>query len=130
MSTRTNLRPQPVITAGSMAGNLTSAPTILQSISGISYEISWTGSTPVGTVSVQTSNSYSLNPDGTVNNPGVWTTLVLEVSGSFVTSIPISGNTGNGMIDPITTDAYAIRLIYTASSGTGTLTATVNGKVS
>ena len=138
MSTRTNLRPQIIIPSpqgspangASMATNITSAPTILQSLIAVSYGISWAGTSPVGTVSVQVSNDYSLNPNGTVNNTGTWTVLTVQYQGSAVTTIPVTGNTGNGFIDIDTIAAYAIRLIYTAGSGVGTLTATINGKVS
>lgn len=128
MSTRTGLRPQKVITAGSMAGNLTSNPTILQSLTKVTYAVSWSGTTPVGTMSVQGSNDYALNPDGTVANAGTWTTFVLDVSGTPSSTVAVSGNTGNGVID-LETGIYAIRLIYTAGSGIGSLTAYFNGKV-
>lgn len=130
MSTRTTIRPQSVVTNGNMASNITSAPTILQSLTKASYAISWTGTSPVGTVSVQGSNDYSLNQDGSVHNTGTWNTLTLSVSGSPATTIAISGNTGNGAIDVLETALYAIRLIYTAGSGTGTLNVIVNAKVS
>lgn len=129
MSTRTNLRPYVVINGASMAGNLTSIPTIMQSLTGVSYAVSWTGTSPVGTLSVQVSNDYSLNQNGSVNNTGTWTTLELDLAGTPATTIPVSGNTGNGFIDIDITMAYAIRLIYTAGSGTGSLTAIINGKV-
>jgi len=137
MSTRTGLHPQIVIPSpqgspangASMAANITSAPTILQSLTGISYSLSWTGSSPVGTASVQVSNDFSLNPNGTVNNAGTWTTLELQVNGSPVSSIPVSGNTGTAFIDIQKTMAYAIQLVYTAASGTGTLQAICVAKV-
>lgn len=113
-----------------MAGNLVSNPTVLQSLTKASYTVSWTGSTPVGTVSVQGSNDYSLNPNGTVLNAGTWNTLTLSVNGTTSTTVAISGNTGSGAIDVLETALYAIRLIYTAGSGTGSITAIFNGKVS
>lgn len=130
MSTRTALRPQVVINAGSMAGNLISNPTILQSLTKASYSLSWSGTTPVGTVSVQGSNDYSLNPNGSVLNAGTWNTLTLSVNGQPATTVAVSGNTGNGAIDIVETALYALRLIYTAGSGTGSLTVVFNGKVS
>lgn len=130
MSTRSNLRPQPVIVNGSMAGNLISAPTVLQSLSGCSYSASWVGTAPVGTLSVQVSNDYSLTATGQVNNPGTWNTLTLSVAGALATTIPVTGSPGNDFIDILKTEAYAIRLIYTATSGTGTMQAIFNGKVS
>lgn len=138
MSTRTNLRPQIVIPSpqgspangASMAGNITSAPTVMQSLSQCSYSLSWSGSTPVGTVSVECSNDFSLNPNGTVLNAGTWNIMTLNYGGSAVTTVPVSGNSGNGFIDILDTAAYAVRLIYTAGSGTGTLQVIFNGKVS
>ena len=138
MSTRTNLKPSQVIpspqgnpaNSGSMAANITSAPTVLQSISQVSYSVSWTGTTPVGALSVQVSNDYSINPNGTVNNAGTWNTMTLQYNGSAVTTIPVTGNSGSGLIDITDTAAYAIRLVYTATSGTGSLVAIINGKVS
>jgi hypothetical protein len=129
VSTRTRLSPITVINAGSMAASLTSSPTILQSLSKASYAIRWTGTSPVGTVSIQGSNDYSLYPDGTVNNSGTWTTLTINVSGTPNTTVAISGNSGNGVIDVLDTALYALRLIYTRVSGTGSLTAIFNGKV-
>lgn len=131
MSSRTTLRPYSVITNGAMVGDITSLVTILQSITGVSYQLSWSGSTPVGAASVQVSNDYALNADGqTVRNAGTWTTLEINVNGTPATSAPITGNTGSGFIDVEKTIAYAIRLVYTHTSGTGSLQATINGKVS
>ncbi len=130
MSSRTNLRPQVVIEDGDMSDDIISDPTILQSITKVSYELDWTGTSPIGTASVQVSNSYSLDPSGQVLNSGSWTTLTLSLNGAPVSSIPITGNTGTAFIDITVTAGYASRLVYTATSGVGTLNAIVNGKVS
>ncbi len=129
MSTRANLAPQPVIVNASMATSQSSAVTILANLTKASYGVSWTGTSPVGTLSVQASNDYSLYPNGKVNNPGTWTTLTLSVAGAPVTTISVSGNTGTAMIDIVETSIYAIQLVYTAASGTGTLNAILTGKV-
>lgn len=125
MASRPIFSPYSVITNGNMAGNITSAVTVIQNLSMISYDVSWTGSTPVGVMSVQVSNTYSQNMDGTVKNAGNWSTLLLSPANPAV-----SGNTGNGAIDVMATGFYAIRLVYTRTSGTGTMNATINGKVS
>lgn len=131
MSTRTNIRPQPVIIDGGMsATSITSAVTILQSVTRISYGLSWVGTVPVGTAAVQVSNDYSVYANGSVHNTGTWTTLILDLNGVPVSSIPISGSPGSAMIDIDGTAVYAIRLVYTKTSGTGTLQAIINGKVS
>lgn len=130
MSTRTALRPQVVINNGDMSANITSDPTVLQSLSCGSYEIVWSGTSPVGTLSFQVSDDYKLTPAGTVENAGHWVTAPVSVSGATVTSIAVTGNSGTGFIEILGTGAYAVRLVYTASSGSGTMTATINGKVS
>lgn len=136
MSTRSNLRPQAVIGTGSspvvsgaMTGNVTSNPTILQSLTVGSYSYSWTGTSPVGTLAVQISNDYSLTATGQVANAGTWTTIFFTLNGSsVVSSAPVSGNSGNGVIE-WSTGCYAIRTVYTFTSGTGTLQAIISGKV-
>lgn len=123
MSSRPQFTPHSVITNGSMAGNLTSEVTIIQKLSMLSYDISWSGTAPVGVITIQVSNSYSQNGDGTVRNAGSWTTLSLS------SPTNVSGATGNGFIDVDATAAYAMRLVYTRTSGTGTMNVIVSGKV-
>lgn len=106
----------------SIAGAQNSIPTILQSLSRCAYSFFWTGTAPVGTITIQVSNDYSLNANGSVANAGNWAT-VGGVSGS------VSGASGVGGID-IITGFYAIRAVYTRTSGTGSLTAYINAKVS
>jgi len=121
-------RPQAFINAivnGNMAGNLISIPTICDKLSMMSYSYSWAGASPVGTVSVQVSDDYSEFPNGQVNNAGTWNTLPLS-SGN---TVALTGNTGNGGIDVLQTGFYAIRTIYTFTSGSGALQVDFNGKV-
>lgn len=122
MSSRPIVSPFSVITNASMATNITSSVSVIQNISRIGYDISWTG-TPVGNFSVQVSDTYSQNADGTVNNTGTWTTLPLSAATAA------SGSSGNGAIDLQGLSFYAIRLIYAAGSSSGTLNVTVSGKV-
>lgn len=129
MSNRPYTDPKQVITDGAMASNIASLVTILQQKTMSSYGVSWSGTSPVGTLSVQVSNDYSLYPNGQVNNPGTWTTLVLNVAGTPSSTIAVSGNTGTVFVDITDTAAYAIQLVYTAGSGTGTMQATYVGKV-
>ena len=129
MSSRTVLRPHSVIKNGDMSASITSEVTQLQSLTKLSYEYSWAGTSPVGTIAVQVSNSYAAQ-GATVLNAGTWTTIPFTLSdGTTVTSAPVSGNTGNGIID-VTTAVNAIRTVYTYTSGIGTLQAIVAGKVS
>jgi len=122
MSTRPFLKPFSVVSAGDMSGNVTSAATIIQMISYVSYTLVWTG-TPTGTFTVEVSNDYALDSAGAVKNAGNWVALTLSAPTAA------SGSAGNGFIDIDGVAAYAIRLKYTAGSSTGTLDATINGKV-
>ena len=123
MSQRPRITPEQVITDGDMShATVASAVTIVQSIPAIAYTFQWTG-TPTGSFSVQISNDYSLYPNGTVNNPGTWTTLPLGGTST------VSGDDGSGAFDIRETGFYAIQLIYTKGSGSGTLNAYVAGKV-
>ena len=123
MASRPVIPPYQVITDGDMSGNITSEVTVITNISMVSYAVSWSGSSPVGTFSVEVSNDYEKNAAGGVANAGTWTALTLSASPS------VSGNTGNGFIDLGRISAYAVRLKYTRTSGSGTLQATVAGKV-
>lgn len=131
MSTRPQLTPFAVIVNGNMASaTITSAVTVIQKISMLSYSYSWVGTSPVGVISVQVSNDYALNPNGTVKNAGTWNVLSLNVAGTPANDVAVSGNTGNGFIDIDQLGAYAIRTLYTKTSGIGTLQCLINGKVS
>lgn len=119
---RPYIKPQPVVINGSMGASVTSDVTILAQKTGASYDVSWTG-TPTGTFSVQMSNTYSLDAKGAVSNAGNWTTVTLS------TPITAAGSADNALINLAGLEVYAIRLVYTRSSGTGTLNATIACKV-
>lgn len=122
MSSRPLLVPHSVVTNGDMSASITSQVTVIQRISGNSYDVSWTGA-PVGTFSVQISNTYSENVDGSVRNAGNWATVTLS------SPITAAGSPDNAMINLAGLECYAVRLVYTRTSGTGTLNAVICGKV-
>lgn len=123
MSSRPLMGPFQVITDGNMSISIASQVTIVQMMTMISYDISWVGSSPIGLIVVQISNTYSENADGTVRNAGNWTNVPLTLAA-------VTGNTGVGFIEVPDNTSYAIRLLYTPTSGTGTMQAFVKGKVS
>lgn len=123
MSSRPLLAPFSVITNGDMSGNLTSIPTIIQMLPGVSYSLVWTG-TPTGTFSLQGSNDYAFNSvSGHIINPGTWNDLPLSVSPAA------AGVADNGLIEVLLSNVYAVRVVYTFTAGTGVLNAVVVGKV-
>lgn len=129
MSSRPGFGPnteKPLIKSKSMATSFNGPASIILEIPGISYDISWTG-TPVGAFTVQVSNTYVQGSDGSVKTQGNWFELP---SDSFTGSLPIpSGSSGTGFIDVVGTEAYAVRLVYTATSGDGTCTVVPCSKV-
>jgi len=123
VSSRPLSRPRKVITNGDMSqSTIISEVTVASNLSLISYDISWAGSSPVGVIAIQVSNTYSQNADGSQRDAGNWTTVPLA-------NANISGASGNGILEYQLAGTYAVRLLYTKTSGSGLLQATVNGKV-
>ena len=122
MASRPLFAPKQVITDGDMSGDIVSLVTIGSNISLGSYIASWSGATPVGTLTIEISNDYSENSDGSVRNPGTWAPFPDAVQ-------DVTGNSGTGVFDFRDNGFYAMRLTYTATSGTGTLQAWFMGKV-
>jgi len=123
MASRPMLSPFPVIIDGDMTTTLTSSVTVIQNTSHISYDVNWSGSSPVGTIFVQVSNTYAQNAAGQVSEAGDWISIPLSVTPA------VSGNTGTGFIDVQGISSYAIRMQYVSTSGSGTLNVTITGKV-
>lgn len=130
MSIRSELRPYKVISDGDITGNITSLPTVIQKISLVTYTYSWSGSSPLGTLAVQVSNDYSLDCQGNVANAGNWSAIPFLVSTATALSLALSGSPGAANITIPLCGAYAIRTIFIATSGSGTLQAYICGKVS
>lgn len=130
MSTRPRIKKFPAIVNGDMTQpTLTSIASIIEDLTLLGYSYSWSGTSPVGTVHVEVSNDYALNPDGSVGNAGTWTTITVDYNGSAVTTVPVAGNTGTGFINVNGIAAYAMRTVYTSASGSGTLNSILNAKV-
>lgn len=95
----------------SMATSQTSDITTIERMDNIEILVSWTGTSPVGTLTVQRS------PDQVT-----WYPL------DFGSSIPISGNTGTHEIYINQLATPYIECVYTAVSGTGIITASISTK--
>lgn len=124
MASRPILTPHSVITNQSMATQVISEVTIVQTLSGVYYDISWEdGAACEGTFSVQISNTYKQNGAGKVEVEGNWQDLPIGD-----TAI-VASDSGNGGINCIGIACYAIRLVYTPTAGDGVLNAKITGKV-
>lgn len=116
------LKPQLIISAGDMSGDLTSEVVPIQWLDNVSIQLNFTG-TPTGAFEVQGSLDYSVDPlSGTVKNPGNWIALTLSPA-------PVA----SGSADQILLDLYGltfpfIRVFYDSTSGSGSLDAYLSGK--
>src|SRR4029077_10198555 len=105
----------PIIINGDMSGNITSSVTIddvttssynIDSIRSYCVQAFWSGSAPVG--------SLSLN--GSLDG----------INFVSVATLSVSGNTGSDMFN-VEFPAYSyVQLVYTFTSGTGTMQASIN----
>lgn len=123
MSAKTILRPYQVLSAGDMSTSITSAPTNVQMIDNAGYSLSWSG-TPVGAFSFQCSADYTPGtfPSDYPVNAGTWTTMTLSAN------ITASGSPDNAYVDLTLLSAPWIRVVYTRTSGSGSLSIWVTGK--
>jgi hypothetical protein len=132
MARKNQLLKYPIITAGAMTGTstLTSAVTNITYLDNIGLQFDWTSS-PVGTFAVQVSTNYYQDDQGNVTNAGTWVPLTFTYWNGTInvtaTSIPTSVGTPI-YLDLALLSAPWIRVQYTNSSSTGTLTAVITGK--
>lgn len=101
-----------MLSAASMASDQTSAATNVINMDKASIHVSWTGSSPVGTLSVQARN-------GELDS---WYDL------DFGGVISVSGASGDHQIILNELPFTDIRLTYTATSGSGSITARISMK--
>jgi hypothetical protein len=118
MSRKNILRPFKMLNAVSMASNQTSSVTNVVNIDIAHILVEWSGTSPVGTLAVQARHNQE-----STNITGSW----FDLDG--LSAIAISGNTGSHQILLNELPFSEIRLVYTFTSGTGSLTATIQGKV-
>jgi hypothetical protein len=96
-----------------MAADITTDVTNVQYLDNIGIQIAWSGTAPVGEISIQVSNDYDAKL-----GIGTWTEL------DFGLPILITGNSGDHLININQVPFVALRLFYDSGSGTGTMTAT------
>lgn len=96
----------------------TSAISNVENTDNIGIVLSWSGSSPVGTLTVDCSNDYDTQSPGSAH----WVSL------DFGSAISISGNTGSSIININQLPYTWLRATYTKGSGTGTLVAKLSTK--
>jgi hypothetical protein len=98
-----------LVVDGDMSSNITSASTNILNLDRVGYQLSWSG-TPTGDFTVEISNDETN-----------WIEMTLSAT------ISAAGSADTAFID-CETAAKFIRLVYTSSSGSGTLQVKITGK--
>lgn len=124
MSSRKNtLRKFQTITAGDMsAASITSAVTNIETHDNIAIQLNFTG-TPVGTFAVEVSVDYERDSHGNVIDSGTWVPITLSPAPAA------AGADGSILIDLNQLASPWIRVVYTKTSGTGSLDAFISAKM-
>lgn len=115
------LLPVHAVTNGSMASSIISTVVEIKNQDNIGVQIQWTG-VPVGTFSVQVSMNFFEDINGNIVNPGTWISLPLSPA------IAAAGSADSAYVDLNQLSAPYVRVVYTRTSGTGTLNVMINGK--
>lgn len=116
-------RSSTLVSNGNMASNITSSGIDLISSYAYSIQANWTsGTSPVGTFKLQGSNDAGDTGSGQgVSQPTNWTDITNSPQA-------ISGTPGSLLYDVTACGYRWVRLVYTATSGSATLNATINTK--
>lgn len=117
------LKPISLITDQSMGGNVTSKVINTQFLNEAYLQLLFTG-TPTGTFTVETSGDYVPDDEFRTSPPnaGNWDALDLG------TTLSATGAAGTISIDITLSAVPYLRVVYTRTSGTGTLNAKISGK--
>lgn len=108
----------PVFSSDSLAGNLASTPIYVGHIMGWAVQGSWTGTSPSGDIKLQVScdeGRSEEDPTGVTN----W---------SDTDTVSVATNTGAFLLNKDAQYARWVRVIYTRTSGTGSISARINLK--
>lgn len=109
-------------TPTSMATSFNDEPMRMEYMHGLAIQASWTGTSPVGVLKLQASNhAFDQNVNNGILADAIWT----DIPGS---SLSISSNTGDHMYDISEVYYEAIRVVYTATSGVGSISLYYCGK--
>jgi len=101
-----------MIDSGDMSSNIESVSTNVTYLDVSSIAISWSGSSPAGTITIEARNGEA----------NAWTEL------DFGSTISVSGNSGSHRVVFTEMPFTDLRVVYTASSGTGSLDAIITSK--
>jgi hypothetical protein len=114
---RKNVNIYPLALSQSLGASFTTAPTLIKYMDNCAYQINATTSDAIGTFAVEASLDYATNEvTNLVTNAGNWIALTLAGGTPSLASA-----NDNIMINLNELPFNAIRLVYTRTSGTGTM---------
>lgn len=112
-----------IISAGAMVGDLVSAVTSIQFLDNVGIQANIISGTPTGVLQVQVSADYAQTTEGGVTNAGHWVSLT-PAQQSITAGAP-----AQTYFELTGLSAPWVRLIYTHTSGTGSLDAFITAKM-
>lgn len=110
------LRPVALFTNTSMTTDQTSVAVEIKNQDNVGIQITWSG-TPEGDFSVQISSDHMQDIEGNITVPGHWVTIPLDPA------ISATGAPDDAYIDLNQMSAQYVRLVYSVTASTGTMTA-------
>ena len=119
MSVKNALPPYKVLNAVDISTNQTSPVIDILNQDNVGIILSWSGASPVGTIKIQCAS-----PLATELSSAAWDWIDLD----FGSVIGITGNTGTHNISINQAPFAKLRIVYTSTSGTGSLTAACTAK--
>ena len=123
MPRKNTLSRYPILSAGDASGSLVSAVTCIEYLDNVGIQANIVSGTPTGTLDIQVSADYVQVPGVTgsqVTSNGNWVTVTSQAI--------TSGSPAQTYFDLNQLSSHFVRLIYTAASGSGTLSAFIVGK--
>lgn len=123
MSRKNNLLSYKLISAGDMSGNLASPATNIQFLDNIGIQANVVSGTPTGVLQVQVSADYLEDNNHNILNAGHWVSLT-PAQQSLTAGAP-----AQTYFDLNQLSSPWVRLIYTRTSGSGSLDAFITAKM-
>jgi len=115
------LFPVHIFNAASMATSLTSPVVEIRNQDNVGIQLHWTGA-PVGDFDFQISSDHAQDSQGNVTNAGNWVSLPLSPA------ISAAGSADDAYVDLNQMSAMYCRVVYTRTSGTGSLSGVIVAK--
>lgn len=115
------LFPVHIFNSASMATSLTSPVVEIRNQDNVGIQLHWTGA-PVGDFDFQVSSDHVQDSQGNVTNAGNWVSLPLSPA------ISAAGSADDAYVDLNQMSAMYCRIVYTRTSGTGSLSGVIVAK--